>query len=114
MESQMKVKVKSLRRVRLLVTPWTRSPPGSSFHGILQERILEWVAMPSSKESSQPRDQTRVSCIAGRFFTFEPPGKFKNSGVGSLSLLQGIFPIQESSWGLLHSRRVLYQLSYRC
>jgi len=45
------------------------SPSGSSVHRILQARILEWVAMPSSRGSSQPRDQTGVSCIAGRFFT---------------------------------------------
>ena len=45
------------------------SPPGSSVHGILQARILEWVAIPFSRGSSQPRDQTWVSCIAGRFFT---------------------------------------------
>ena len=54
------------------------SPPGSSVHGILQARILEWVAMPSSRGSSQPRNQTHVSCvscIAGGFFTAEPPGK---------------------------------------
>jgi len=37
--------------------------------GILQARILEWVAIPSSRGSSQPRDQTQVSCIAGIFFT---------------------------------------------
>ena len=37
--------------------------------GVLQARILEWVAMPSSRGSSQPRDQTQVSCIAGVFFT---------------------------------------------
>ena len=43
----------------------------------------------------------------------EPPGKPKNTGVGSLSLLQGIFPTQESNRGLLHCRRSLYQLSYR-
>ena len=42
----------------------------------------------------------------------KPPGKLKNTGVGSLSLLQGIFPTQESNWGLLHCRRILYQLSY--
>ena len=42
----------------------------------------------------------------------EPPGKPKNTGVGSLSLLQGIFPTQESNPGLLHCRRILYQLSY--
>ena len=45
------------------------SPPGSSVHGILQPRILEWVAISSSRGSSWPRDQTQVSCIAGRFFT---------------------------------------------
>ena len=51
------------------------SSPGSSVHGILQARILEWIAMPSSRRSSWPRDQTRGSCdswIAGRFFTTEP------------------------------------------
>ena len=45
------------------------SLPGSSVHGILQARILEWVAMLFSRESSQPRDQTQVSHIAGGFFT---------------------------------------------
>ena len=42
-----------------------RSPPGSSAHGILQARILEWVAMPSSWGSSQPREQTLVSYVSG-------------------------------------------------
>ena len=42
----------------------------------------------------------------------EPPGKLKNAGVGSLFLLQGNFPAQESNGGLLHCRRILYQLSY--
>jgi len=45
------------------------SPPGSSVHGILQARILEWVAILFSRESSQPRDQIQVFCIAGGFFT---------------------------------------------
>ena len=44
------------------------SLPGSSVHGILQERILVWGAIPSSRGSSRPRDQTQVSCIAGTFF----------------------------------------------
>ena len=51
------------------------SPLGSSVHGILQARILDWVAMPFSRGSSRPRDWTWVFCIAGRFFTTEPPGK---------------------------------------
>ena len=52
-----------------LCDPMDYSPPGSSVHGILQARLLEWVAIPFSKGSSQPRDQTWVTCIAGRFFT---------------------------------------------
>ena len=45
------------------------SPPGSSVHGIFQARILEWVAISFSRGSSWPRDQTQVSCIAGRLLT---------------------------------------------
>ena len=59
--------------------------------GILQVRILEWVAFPFSRGSFQSRE---------------------NTGVGSLSLLQGIFPIQGSNPSLLHCRWILYQLSY--
>ena len=44
------------------------SPPGSSVHEIIQARILEWVAIPFPGISSQPKDQTQVSCIASRFF----------------------------------------------
>ena len=51
------------------------SPLGSSVHGILQARILEWVAVPSSRGSSQPRDQIQVSCIAGGSLPTESPGK---------------------------------------
>ena len=45
------------------------SLPASSVYGILQARILEWVAIPFSRGSSQPGDRTQISCIAGRFFT---------------------------------------------
>ena len=51
--------------------------------------------------------------LAVGFFTTEPPGKPKNTGVGSLSLPQGIFLTQELKRGLLHFRRILYQLSYQ-
>ena len=44
-----------------LSDPMDCSPPGSSVHGILQARIVKWVAMPSSRESSRPMDQTQVS-----------------------------------------------------
>ena len=53
----------------ILCDPMDCSLPGSSVHGILQARILESVAILFSKGSSQPRDWTQVSCIAGRFFT---------------------------------------------
>ena len=52
-----------------LCDPMDCSLPSSSVHGILQARILEWVAIPFSRGSSQARDQTWVSCIAGRFLT---------------------------------------------
>ena len=56
---------------------WLCSPQGSSVHGIFQARILEWVTISSSRESSPPRDQTRISCVfcIGKwFFSTEPPG----------------------------------------
>ena len=52
-----------------LCSPMDSSLPGSSAHGVLQARILEWVAISFSRGSSQPRDWTWVSCVAGRFFT---------------------------------------------
>ena len=54
---------------------WTVVLSGSSVHGISQAGILEWVAMPSSRGSSQSRDRTCISCVAGRSFTAELPGK---------------------------------------
>ena len=58
-----------------LCNPMDSSPPGSSVHGILQAKMLEWVAIPSSRGSSQPRDQTQVSRIAGGFFTSDLPAR---------------------------------------
>ena len=56
-------------RVRLFATPWTVARQAPLSMGILQARIVEWVAMPAFKWSSQPRDATQVSFIAGGFFT---------------------------------------------
>ena len=88
-------------------------PPGLYSSWNSQARILERVAFPFPRGSSQPRDQTQVSCVAGGFFTTELQGKPKNTGVDSLSHLQWIFPTQESNWGLQHCRCILYQLSYQ-
>ena len=68
-------KVKSLSHAQLFVTPWTVALPCSSVHGISQARILEWVAISSSRRSSRPSDWTRVSCIVGRHFTIWATGK---------------------------------------
>ena len=54
-----------------LCNPMDYNLPGSSVHGILQARVLEWVAISFSRGSSHPRNQTKISCIAGRFFTAE-------------------------------------------
>ena len=53
----------------ILCNPMDCTPPGSSIHGILHARILEWVAIPFSRGSSWPRNWTLVSCIASGFFT---------------------------------------------
>ena len=90
-------KWKSLNHVQLFATPWTiqsmefsrltqnsvnytyyfvhHIPSTYIVHGILQARILEWVAFPFFRGSSQPRDQTQVSHISGRFFTSWATGK---------------------------------------
>ena len=60
----MKVKVKVAQ-----LCPTLCDPMDYTVHGILQTRILEWVAIPFSRGSSQPRDQAQISCIAGGFFT---------------------------------------------
>ena len=75
--------------------------------------MLEWVAFPFSRGSSQPRDRTLVSHIANSSLPAEPQEKPKNTGVGSLSLLQQIFLTQELNWGLLHCRWILYQLRHK-
>ena len=88
--------------------------PHNIVHGILQTRILEWVAIPFSRGSSpNPGIETRSPALQVDSLPAEPPGKPKKTGVGSLSLLQQIFLTQELNWGLLHCRQILYQLSYQ-
>ena len=81
--------------------------------GILQARIMQWVAISLSRGSSNPRIESRSPAVQVDSLPSEPRGKPKNTGVGSLSLIQGIFPTQESNWGLLHCRWILYQLNYQ-
>ena len=104
--SLMKVKVSQL-------CPALCNPMYCVVHGILQAIVLEWVALLFSRGSSQPRDWTQVSHIAAGFFTSLATREPKNTGVGSLSLLQQIFQTHKSTWGLLLCRQILYQLSYQ-
>ena len=95
--------------VQLFVTQWTVACQAPLSMGILQARILEQVAMPSSRGSSQPRSPT----LQMDSLLSEPPRKPKNTGVVSLSLLQGIFLTQEWNKGRLHCRQILCQLIYQ-
>ena len=77
-------------------------------HGILQARILEWVAFLANPEIEPMSPTLQADSLPA-----EPPGKPKNTGVGSLSLLQWILLTQESNRDLLHCGQMLYQLSYQ-
>ena len=77
-----------------LCNPTNCSPPGRSVFGILQASVPEWVAIPFSRGSSQPRDWTQVSCIAGRFFTV-----WANREAPSMNMPDFIYPC--SSWWTL-------------
>ena len=82
-------------------------------HGILQARILEcWsgLSCPSPGDLSNPENEPRSPALQVDSLLAEPPGKPKNTGVSSLSLLQWIFPTQELNRGLLQCRQILYQL----
>ena len=85
-------------------------PIDFAVHGIVQARIMEWVAFPFSRGSwIKPRSPTvRMDSLPA-----EPQGKPKNTGVGGLSLFQRIFLTEELNRGLLLCRRLLFQLSYQ-
>ena len=92
------------------MTPWT---VGSSIYGILQARILEWVAIPFSRGSSWPRDRTQVSCTAGRFFTTEPPGKPSESYGGSIfRFLGNLYTFLSGKAMAPHSSTLAWKISW--
>ena len=85
--------------------------PHGIVYGILQVRIIDGVAVHFFRGFSNPGIKSRDPTLQADSLLAEPPGKPKNTGVGSLSLLQWLFPTQELNWGLLHCRQILYQLS---
>ena len=101
-------KWKSLSHVQLFSTPWI-------IQSMEFSRPEYWSELlsPSPGDLSNPGIEPRSPALQVDSLPAEPPGKPKNTGVCSLSLLQRISLTQESNWGLLHCRRVLYQLSYQ-
>ena len=89
------------------------NPMDYGVHGILQARILEGEPFPSPGDLPNPGIEPRSPTLQADSLPTEPPGKPKNTGRESLSLLKGIFLTQELNWGLLHCRWILYQLSHK-
>ena len=88
-------------------------PMDYTVYGILLARTLEWVAFPFSRGLPNPGIKPGSPSLQADSLPAEPQGKPKNTGVGSLALLQGIFPTQGSNPGLPHCRLFLYQLSHK-
>ena len=97
-----------------LCDPMECSPPGSSVHGDSPGKNtgVGCHALPPGDLPS-PETEPKSLTLQVDSLPSEPPGKPKNTGVGSLSLFQGIFLTQEFNRGLLHCRRILYQLNYQ-
>ena len=95
------------------MTPWTVACQASLSTEISRQEYWSGQPFPSPGDCPNPGIKPRSPTLQVDSVPSESPGKPKNTGVGSLSLLQGIFPTQESTQGLLHSRRILYQLSYQ-
>ena len=91
-------------------TPWTVACHAPLSMGFLRQK--EVLLFLSPGELPDPRINPKSPALQVDSLPIEPPGKPQNTGVGSLSLLQGFFPTQESNPGLLHCRWILYQLSY--
>ena len=92
--------------VQLFLIPWTLAWQAPLSMGILQARILEWVAMPSSRGSSHLRDRTQVSHIAGRFFTVWATRKTQSGGraVSSWFWIGDLLPVRWMCWPLQLNR----------
>ena len=100
---------KSLSQVQLFVTPWTIQSMEFS-----TPEYWSVYPFPSPGALPNPGIELRSPALQADSLPAESQGKPKATGVGSLSLLQGIFPTQElNHWGLLHCRQILYQLRYQ-
>ena len=103
------MKCKLLSHVWLFATPWT------ILQSMESSRSEYWNGQPFPSPGNLPNPgmEPRSPAFQVNYLPAEPSGKSKNTGVGSLSLLQQIFSTQELNWGLLHRRGILHQLSYQ-
>ena len=106
-QGRSEVKLKSLSRVQLFATPWTIQSMEFS-----RPEYWSGYPFPSPGDLPNPGIEPSSPALQADSLPAEPQGKPKNTGVSSLSLLQQIFSTQESNWGLLHCRRILYWQSY--
>ena len=99
---------------KLMNVKVTQSCPPRTIQSMEFSRPEYWGGrpFPSPGDLLNPGIEPRSPALHADSLPAEPQGKPKNTGVGSLSLLQGIFPTQGSNWDLLPCRRILYQLSY--
>ena len=96
-----------------LCDPMDCSPPGSSVHGdSLGKNTRVGFLCPPPEDLPNPGIKPRSPALHVDSLPSKSPGKPTDTGVGSLSLLQGLFPTQGSYWGLLHFRTILFELSY--
>ena len=93
--------------------PTLCDPMDYTVHRTLPARILEWIAFPPPGDLPNPGIEPRSPALHADSLPAEPQRKPRNTGVGGLSLLQGISLTQESNRGLLHCRQILHQLSYQ-
>ena len=99
--------------IRTLCNLMDCSLPGSSCpQGFSRQEYWSGLLCPPPGNLLNPGIKPRCSTLQADSLPFEPPANPKNTAVGSLSLLQGIFLTQESNQGLLRCRQILYQLSY--
>ena len=92
---------------------WTVTHQGPLFMEFSRQEYWNGLPFPSPRGLPDPGIELRPPALQVDSLASEPPGKPKNTGVGSLSLVQGIFLTQESNRGLLHCRQTLYRLSHQ-
>ena len=102
-----------LSHVPLFVTLWTVAHQAPLSMGFSRQEYWSGLSCPSPRDLLNPGIEPRSPVLQADSLPSEPPEKPKNTGVGSLSLLQGIIPTQGLNQGLLYCRQILYQLSHQ-